>query len=70
MTLSDIIKLWDKWENSLIQKVEIPRSIVQSNGATKIDLRAFFELSKVGSCAVEYVVIFVSCCFGQFQSVL
>ena len=25
---SDIMKVWDKWESSLIQKIEIPRSIV------------------------------------------
>ena len=53
---SDIMKVWDKWESSLIQKIEIPRSIVQSNGVTKIDLHVFCDSSKIGSCAVGYIV--------------
>ena len=53
---SDIIKVWDKWESNLIQKIEIPRSIVQSNGVAKIDLHFFCDSSKIGSCAVGYIV--------------
>ena len=32
---SDIMKVWDKWEISLIQKTEILRSIVQSTALQK-----------------------------------
>ena len=53
---SDIMKVWDKWESSLIQKIEIPRSIVQSNSVTKIDLHVFCDSSKTGSCAEGYIV--------------
>ena len=53
---SDIIKVWDKWESNLIQKTEIPRSIVQSKGVTKMDLHVFCDSSKIGSCAVGYIV--------------
>ena len=40
---SDIMKVWDQWESSLIQKIEIPRSIVQSNGVTKMSLHVFCD---------------------------
>ena len=50
------MKVWDKWESSLIQKKEIPRSIVQSNGVTKIDLHIFCDSSKIDCCAVGYIV--------------
>ena len=53
---SDNMKVWDKWESSLIQKIEIPRSIVQSNSVTKIDLHVFCDSSKTGSCAEGYIV--------------
>ena len=43
---SDIMKVWDKWESSLIQKIDIPISIVQSNSVTKIDLYVFCDSSK------------------------
>ena len=52
---SDIMKLWDKWESSVIQNIEIPRSIVQSNGVTKIDLHVFCDSGKIGSWAVGYI---------------
>ena len=40
---SDIMKVWDQWESSLIPKIEIPRSIVQSNGVTKMSLHVFCD---------------------------
>ena len=39
----------------LIQMIDIPKSIVQSNGVAKIDLHVFCGSSKIGSCAVEYI---------------
>ena len=53
---SDSMKVWDKWKSSLIQKIEIPRSIFQSNGVTKIDLHVFCDSSKIGYCAVGYII--------------
>ena len=53
---NDIMKVWGKWESSLIQKVEIPRSIVQSNDVTKIDLHVFRDSSIIASCVVGYIV--------------
>ena len=53
---SDIMKVWDQWESSLIQKIEIPRSIVQSNGVTKMSLHVLCDSSKIGYCAVGYIV--------------
>ena len=41
--LSEIIRFWDIWESSLIQKIEIPRSTGQSIGVTKTDLHVFYD---------------------------